>query len=54
MKLKPLSQSEAEQAFKIPKKTEVVENQKLPVRYNVEDFDVKDRRGVFWRLSPQY
>jgi Fe-S oxidoreductase len=47
MKLTPLSQQEAEQAFKIPKPPEVVEKQNLPVLYHVEDFDVEDRPRRF-------
>ena len=38
---------ELEKAYTIDKKPGVVERQKLPVRYHVEDFDVEDRPRRF-------
>ena len=42
-----LTTEERERAFRTLKKPEVIEKQKLPVRYHVEDFDVKDRPRRF-------
>lgn len=42
-----LSIEEKQEALKIPKKPEVVERQKLPVRYHVEDFEVEGRPRRF-------
>jgi Fe-S oxidoreductase len=44
---KQLSQEEREQAFATRKKPDVIERQKLPVRYHVEDYDVDDRPRRF-------
>ena len=45
--VRPLSTDEKSKAFALPKKSEVVERQRLPVRYHVEDFDVEDRPRRF-------
>jgi len=42
-----LTQQERANAFKIPKKREVVGKQRLAVRYHVEDFEVEDRPRRF-------
>ena len=42
-----LTAEELEKSLEIPKKPSVVERQKLPVRYHVEDFDVDDRPRRF-------
>ena len=42
-----LTTEERERAYHTDKKPEVVERQKLPVRYHVEDFDVEDRPRRF-------
>ena len=42
-----LTAEERERAFRINKKPGVVEKQKLPVRYHVEDFDTEDRPRRF-------
>jgi [DsrC]-trisulfide reductase subunit K len=44
---RPLSPEEREKAFSTSKKAEVIERQRLPVRYHVEDFDVEDRPRRF-------
>jgi hypothetical protein len=38
-----LTAEERARAYAIPKKPQVVERQRLPVRYHVEDFDVEER-----------
>lgn len=43
----PLTAEERKKALAIPKKPEVIERQRLPVRYHVEDFDVEDRPRRF-------
>ncbi|HHE46352.1 MAG TPA: (Fe-S)-binding protein, partial [Bacteroidetes bacterium] len=46
--MKPLiTEQERETAFKFPKKQEIIDKQRLPVRYHVEDFDVEDRPRRF-------
>ncbi len=45
--MKPLTIEEREKAFRIPKKPDVIERQRLPVLYHVEDFDVEDRPKRF-------
>ncbi|MEJ2615552.1 MAG: hypothetical protein P8Z35_11380, partial [Ignavibacteriaceae bacterium] len=47
MKIKKISDEERKKAFKSVKKPEVIERQKLNVRYHVEDFDVNDRPRRF-------
>lgn len=47
MKIKKISDEERKKAFKSIKKPEVIERQKLNVRYHVEDFDVNDRPSRF-------
>lgn len=42
-----LTPEERQRAFQIPKKPEVIQRQRLPVRYHVEDFDVEDRPRRF-------
>jgi [DsrC]-trisulfide reductase subunit K len=44
---RPMSPQEREKAFTTSKKAEVMERQRLPVRYHVEDFDVQDRPRRF-------
>ena len=44
---RPLTPEDRENAFKSSKKAEVLERQRLPVRYHVEDFDVEDRPRRF-------
>ena len=45
--LPTLTAEEVTKAFAVPKKAEVVESQRLPVRYHVEDHDVADRPRRF-------
>ena len=45
--MKPLTAEERARAFAFPKKPEVIERQRLPVRYHVEDFEVSDRPRHF-------
>ncbi len=45
--MRTLTAEERERALKIPKKPEVVERQRLPVNYHVEDFDVEGRPRRF-------
>jgi Fe-S oxidoreductase len=45
--MKPLTAEERQQAFALTKKEEVVRKQRLPVRYHVEDFEVRDRPRRF-------
>lgn len=47
MRTKQISDEERKKAFKSVKKSEVIEKQKLNVRYHVEDFDVNDRPRRF-------
>jgi Fe-S oxidoreductase len=47
MKIKKISDEDRKKAFKSVKKPEVIERQKLDVRYHVEDFDVNDRPRRF-------
>ena len=47
MRVPIITEEEREKAFAFPKPQEVVEKQKLPVRYHVEDFDVDDRPRRF-------
>ncbi len=42
-----ITPEERKKAFAIPKKPEVIERQRLPVRYHVEDYDVEDRPRRF-------
>jgi len=44
---RPLTPEDREKAFASRKKQEVIESQRLPVRYHVEDFDVADRPRRF-------
>jgi len=43
----PVTAEERKKALAFPKKPEVIERQRLPVRYHVEDFDVADRPRRF-------
>ena len=46
--MKPLiTEEERKAAFKFPKKQDVIEKQRLPVRYHVEDFNVENRSRKF-------
>ena len=45
--MQPLSAEQREKAFGSSKKAEIVERQRLPVRYHVEDFYVEDRPRRF-------
>ncbi len=45
--MKPLTAEERKQAFSNSKRDEVLAKQRLPVRYNVEDFDVRERPRRF-------
>ena len=45
--MKPLTAEERKQAFSNAKKEEVILKQRLPVRYHVEDFEVRDRPRRF-------
>jgi len=45
--VQPLSAEQREKAFGSSKKAEIVERQRLPVRYHVEDFYVEDRPRRF-------
>jgi Fe-S oxidoreductase len=45
--VRPLTAEERSKAFALPKKSEVVQRQRLPVRYHVEDFDVGERPRRF-------
>ena len=47
MKIKNISEAEREKAYAPTKKPEVIEKQKLDVRYHVEDYDVNDRPRRF-------
>ncbi len=47
MKTRPITPEERQRAFKPTKKPEVVEKQKLDVRYHVEDYDVTNRPRRF-------
>jgi len=47
MKTGKINQEQREKAFASSRKPEVTEKQKLDVRYNVEDFDTKDRPRRF-------
>lgn len=47
MKIKTISDEERAKAYKSTKKPEVVEKQKLNVRYNIEDLDINDRPRRF-------
>ena len=47
MRINKISDEEKKKAFKSVKKPEVIEKQKLNVRYHVEDFDVNDRPRRF-------
>ncbi len=47
MRTNKISDEERIKAFKLAKKPEVIEKQKLNVRYHVEDFDVNDRPRRF-------
>ncbi|MBD3258779.1 (Fe-S)-binding protein [candidate division GN15 bacterium] len=47
MRTKPITPEEREKAFAPTKKPEVIEKQKLDVRYHVEDFEVEDRPRRF-------
>jgi len=45
--MQPITIEERGKAFACPKKQEVIDRQRLPVRYHVEDFDVEDRPRRF-------
>jgi Fe-S oxidoreductase len=45
--MQSLTGEERRKAFAFPKKTEVIQRQRLPVRYHVEDFDVGERPRRF-------
>jgi [DsrC]-trisulfide reductase subunit K len=45
--VRSLSAEEKTKAFAIPKKPDVVQRQRLPVRYHVENFDIEDRPRRF-------
>jgi Fe-S oxidoreductase len=45
--MQPLSAEERSKAFSSPKKPEVVQKQRLAVRYHVEDYDVRERPRRF-------
>ena len=45
--MRPLTTEERTKAFAFPKKAEVIQRQRLPVRYHVEDFDLTDRPRRF-------
>lgn len=47
MKLQPMTTDQTEKAFANTKKPEVLEEQRLPVRYNVEEFPVENRPQRF-------
>ncbi len=47
MRIAPLSQDEKEKAYAPTKKQDVIEKQRLDVRYHVEDYDVNDRPRRF-------
>ena len=47
MRVPIITEEERKKAFALPKPQEVIEKQKLPVRYHVEDFDVDDRPRRF-------
>lgn len=47
MNVRPITTEERKKAFQFPKKQNVIESQKLPVRYHVEDFDIEDRPRRF-------
>jgi Fe-S oxidoreductase len=42
-----ITEEERQKAFAYPKKPEVIERQRLPVRYHVEDYDTSDRPRRF-------
>jgi Fe-S oxidoreductase len=44
---RPMTAEEREKAYSTPKKPDVMERQRLPVRYHVEDFNVEDRPRRF-------
>ena len=45
--MQPISAEQRKKAFAGSKKAEVIERQRLPVRYHVEDFQVEDRPRRF-------
>lgn len=45
--MQPITDEQREKAFASAKKAEVIERQRLPVRYHVEDFHVEDRPRRF-------
>ncbi len=45
--MEPITAEQRERAFACPKKAEIIERQRLPVRYHVEDFQVEDRSQRF-------
>ncbi len=45
--MQPLTEEERKRAFAATRKPEVIEKQRLPVRYHVEDFEVHDRPRRF-------
>ncbi len=47
MKIAPITEEERRRAFQYPKKPDVLERQRLAVRYHVEDFNVEDRPRRF-------
>jgi len=47
MRTKPINEEERKKAFVSQRKPDVVEKQKLDVRYHVEDFDINDRPRRF-------
>jgi len=50
MKTSPITPDELQKAFACAKKPEVIDRQKLNVRYHVEDMDVNDRPGRFLQV----
>jgi Fe-S oxidoreductase len=47
VKINRITEEERQKAFTYPKKPEVIERQRLPVRYHVEDYDTSDRPRRF-------
>lgn len=47
MRTRPITPEEKERAFKPTKKPDIIEKQKLDVRYHIEEFDVNDRPRRF-------
>ena len=47
-----INPEERKKAFHSAKKPDVIRKQRLPVRYHVEDFEVRTAPAVSWRPSP--